>query len=135
MIRHLIRHAHSRPYEIFCRFVLLFCSSSSSAAFFFFSPGFVPFVGWLDSRVGNDEVGAGACDGVAEPGVDDSWKRHQFYCLFVLCAAARPGIPSRTLKKLDELRLNILSASLMGAFRLVALPAPPAVVVVSAPLM
>ena len=100
-----------------------------------FSPGFVPLVGWLDSRVGKDEVGAGACDGVAEPGVDDSWKQRQFQCLVIFCAAVGPGNPSRTLKKLDELRLNILSASLMGAFRLVALPAPPAVVAVAAPLM
>lgn len=73
----------------------------------------MPLVGWLDSRVGKDEVGVGACDeGVcAEPGVDDS------------------------LRKLVELRLNILSASLMGAFRRVAVPAPPAVVVVVVPLM
>jgi hypothetical protein len=41
----------------------------------------------------------------------------------------------RTLKKLVELRLNILSASLMRALRRVAVPAPPAVVVVAAPLM
>jgi hypothetical protein len=73
----------------------------------------MPFVGWLDSRVGKDEVGVGACDeGVcAEPGVDAS------------------------LRKLVELRLKILSASLTGALRRVAVPAPPAVVVVVVPLM
>ena len=48
---------------------------------------------------------------------------------------SKRGISPRTLKKLVELRLNIRSASLMGAFRLVAVPAPPAVVVVAAPLM
>ena len=48
---------------------------------------------------------------------------------------SKRGISLRTLRKLVELRLNIRSASLMGAFRLVAVPAPPAVVVVAAPLM
>jgi hypothetical protein len=73
----------------------------------------MPFFGWLDSRVGKDEVGVGACEeGVcAEPGVDDS------------------------LRKLVELRLNILSTSLMGALRRVAVPAPPAAAVVVVPLM
>lgn len=73
----------------------------------------MPFVGWLDSRVGKDEVGVGACEeGVcAEPGVDVSRR------------------------KLVELRLNILSTSLTGALRRVAVPAPPAVVVDAVPLM
>jgi hypothetical protein len=53
-------------------------SSSSSTGFFFLLPLalFAPLdVAWLDSRVGNDDVGVGACeDGVcAEPGVDDSY--------------------------------------------------------------
>jgi hypothetical protein len=49
--------------------------------------------------------------------------------------ASTPSVPPHTLKKLVELRLNIRSASLMGAFRLVAVPAPPVVVVVAAPLI
>jgi len=57
---------HSRPYDIFWRFDLLL-SSSSSAVFFFLPP--LPIllpleVAWLFSRVGNEEVGAGACEGV-----------------------------------------------------------------------
>jgi hypothetical protein len=40
-----------------------------------------------------------------------------------------------TLRKLFELRLNILSTSLIGAFRRVAVPGPPDVDVVVAPLM
>jgi hypothetical protein len=73
----------------------------------------MPFVAWLDSRVGKDEVGVGACeDGVcAEPGVEASRR------------------------KLVELRLNILSASLTGALRRVAVPAPPAAAVAVVPLM
>jgi hypothetical protein len=50
--------------------------SSSSAAFFFLLPPLTPFVvGWLDSRVGKDETGVAACDGVvpAEAGVDASY--------------------------------------------------------------
>lgn len=94
-------------------------------------------MGWLDSRVGKDEVGAGACDGVAEPGVDDSCMAASAYVvsLYNLRCEKVWSFPSHTLKKLVELRLNILSASLIGAFRLVAVPAPPAVVVVAAPLM
>jgi hypothetical protein len=49
--------------------------SSSSSAFFFLLPGLVPFaVGWLDSRVGNDDTGVAAWDGVvpAEAGVEAS---------------------------------------------------------------
>ena len=106
--------SHSRPYEIFCRLIVFPSSPSSSTTFFFLlpPPAFIPFVGWLDSRVGKDEVGVGACDGVVtEPGVDAS------------------------LRKLVELRLNILSASLTGALRRVAVPAPPPVVVVVALLM
>jgi len=47
------------------------------------------------------------------------------------------GRRQRTLMKLAELRLNILSASLIGAFRRVAVPGPfpPAVDVVVEPLM
>lgn len=41
----------------------------------------------------------------------------------------------RTLRKLDELRLNILSTSLTCALRRVAVPAPLVVVVVAAPLI
>lgn len=57
--------------------------------------------------------------------------------LVSLCwrSTSKPNVSPHTLKKLVELRLNIRSASLMGAFRLVAVPAPPAVVVVAAPLM
>jgi hypothetical protein len=50
---------HSLAYEIFCRFDA-FASSSSSPSFFFLLPEadlFTPFVGWLDSRVGKEEVG------------------------------------------------------------------------------
>lgn len=52
-------------------------SSSSSGAFFFLLPPFLlaPLdVGWLDSRVGKEDVGVCACEGVvcAEPGVEDS---------------------------------------------------------------
>lgn len=50
----------------------------------------------------------------------------------VVCA--EPGVDA-SLMKLAELRLNILSASLTGALRRVAVPAPPAVVVVAAPLI
>jgi hypothetical protein len=85
-------------------------ASSSSTAFFFLLP---LAVGWLDSRVGKDEVGVGACEGVVwvEPGVDAS------------------------LRKLDELRLKMRSASLTWALRRVAVPAPAVAVVVAAPLM
>lgn len=75
---------HSRPYEIFCRLASLPSSSSSSTTFFFLLPPpalSVPLVGWLDSRVGNDEVGVGACDGVAEPGVEDSYNRAGQYAV------------------------------------------------------
>ena len=68
----------SLPYVIFPRFAG-FPSVSSSSGVFFFLLGradlFTPFeVGWLDSRVGNDEVGVGASEGVvpAEFGVDAS---------------------------------------------------------------
>jgi hypothetical protein len=51
--------------------------SSSSGAFFFLLPPVLlaPLdVGWLDSRVGNEDVGVWACEGVvcADPGVEDS---------------------------------------------------------------
>jgi hypothetical protein len=73
----------SLPYVIFPRFAG-FPSSSSSGAFFFLlftnEPLFAPFdVGWLDSRVGKEDVGVGASDGVvpAEAGVDVSCMLHQ----------------------------------------------------------
>jgi hypothetical protein len=109
--------SHSRPlYEIFCRLLAFPSSSSSSTTFFFLLPPpalFRPFVGWLDSRVGKDDIGVAACEeGVcAEPGVDASRR------------------------KLEELRLNIRSVSLTGALRRVAVPAPLAVAVVAVPLM
>jgi hypothetical protein len=70
---------HSLAYEIFCRFDA-FPSSSSSPGFFFLLPEAVllkPFVGWLDSRVGKDDVGVWPCEGVvcAEPGVDPSYRK------------------------------------------------------------
>jgi len=96
--RSLGSNFHSRPYEIFCRFVLLLSSSSSSATFFFLlPPGLAPFVGWLDSRVGKDDVGVGACDGVAvaEPGIDDSWRARCQQLAVTLCAR---GIVSLSLR-------------------------------------
>ena len=85
-------------------------AAAAAAAFFFLLP---LAVGWLDSRVGKDEVGVGACEGVvwADPGVEASRR------------------------KLDELRLKMRSASLTWALRRVAVPAPVVVVVVAAPLM
>lgn len=76
-------------------------------------------------------MGVGACDGVVcvEPGVEASCKSR--ISDRVLPVSTR----LHTLRKLEELRLNILSASLIGAFRRVAVPAPPVVVVVAAPLM
>lgn len=68
---------HSLPslaYEILCLLDAL-SVSSSSPAFFFLLPGLAPFaVGWLDSRVGNDDTGVAAWDGVvpAEAGVEAS---------------------------------------------------------------
>ena len=49
-------------------------------------------MGWLDSRVGKDEVGAGACDGVAEPGVDDSWIVASAYLVPPLYSTLREGL-------------------------------------------
>lgn len=51
--------------------------SSSSGAFFFLLPPFLLAlleVGWLFSRVGKEDVGVWACDGVVwvEPGAEDS---------------------------------------------------------------
>ncbi len=93
----------------------------------------MPFVGWLDSRVGKDDVGVGACEGVVctEAGVEASYTENISTCLILWPSTCL----QHTLKKLLELRLNILSTSLIGAFRRVAVPAPPVVVVVAAPLM
>lgn len=66
---------HSLPYEILFLFTDGPSVSSSSPAFFFLLPGLAPFaVGWLDSRVGNDDIGVAAWDGVvpAEAGVEAS---------------------------------------------------------------
>jgi hypothetical protein len=123
--------------------------SSSSPAFFFLLPGLAPFaVGWLDSRVGNDDTGVAAWDGVvpAEAGVEascDAQSAQVPQCSAVQAAAAAAATATavsllcrqRTRRKLEELRLKMRSVSLTWALRRVAVPAPPVVVVVAAPLM
>lgn len=54
-------------------------------------------VGWLFSRVGKDEVGVGACDGVvcAEPGVEASYEARSVQSRF--CVA----------RNHDETRLSV----------------------------
>jgi hypothetical protein len=69
--------------------------SSSSPAFFFLLPGLAPFaVGWLDSRVGNDDTGVAAWDGVvpAEAGVEascDAQSAQVPQCSAVQCSAVQ----------------------------------------------
>jgi hypothetical protein len=129
--------------------------SSSSPAFFFLLPGLAPFaVGWLDSRVGNDDTGVAAWDGVvpAEAGVEascDAQSAQVPQCSAVQCSAVQAAAAAaaatatavsllcrqRTRRKLEELRLKMRSVSLTWALRRVAVPAPPVVVVVAAPLM
>jgi len=50
-------------------------------------------VGWLDSRVGNDEIGVAACEGVvpAEAGVDASYMR-MVSTSAAMPAACQPGV-------------------------------------------
>jgi hypothetical protein len=84
--------------------------------------------------VGKVVFGVWACDGVvvAEAGDDCSCgvQSASHVCIFLTVDTKH-----LTFKKLAELRLNIRSASLIGAFRRVAAPAPPAAAVVAAPLM
>jgi hypothetical protein len=99
---------HSLPYEILG---LLRSVSSSSSAFFFLLPGLAPFaVGWLDSRVGNDDTGVAAWDGVvpAEAGVEASCDAQSAqvpqcsevqcsagcYCCYCCCYCCQPAGPS-----------------------------------------
>src|SRR5262245_52855834 len=95
--------SHSLAYVILLRLGGFPSASSSSPIFFFLLPVavlFAPFdVGWLDSRVGNEEVGVGACDGVvpAEPGVEASCEESVLWLYSDTARVRHPRPTSQTI--------------------------------------
>ena len=102
---------HSLPYEILFLFTDGPSVSSSSPAFFFLLPGLAPFaVGWLDSRVGNDDIGVAAWDGVvpAEAGVEASCDAQsaqvpqcRLLLLLLLSACCTVNVPAGSSRSCD----------------------------------